>query len=58
MRGFTNTTSGGNYKSVVINHKRRTMENADVLYGVSMQADGVSHVVSQRLDHTGRMVKA
>jgi chromosome segregation protein len=34
------------------------MENADVLYGVSMQADGVSHVVSQRLDHTGRMVKA
>ena len=43
---------------IVISHQRRTMENADVLYGVSMQADGVSHVVSQRLDHTGRMVKA
>lgn len=43
---------------IVISHQRRTMEQADVLYGVSMQADGVSHVVSQRLDKTGRMVKA
>jgi chromosome segregation protein len=33
------------------------MEQADVLYGVSMQADGVSHVVSQRLDKTGKVVK-
>ena len=36
---------------VVISHQRRTMEQADVLYGVSMQADGVSHVISQRLEH-------
>ena len=43
---------------IVISHQRRTMESADVLYGVSMQADGVSHVVSQRLDHTGKMVDA
>lgn len=35
---------------IVISHQRRTMEKADVLYGVSMQADGVSHVVSQRLE--------
>ena len=35
---------------IVISHQRRTMESADVLYGVSMQADGVSRVVSQRLD--------
>ncbi len=44
---------------IVISHQRRTMEEADVLYGVSMQADGVSHVVSQRLDKaTGKVVEA
>ncbi len=44
---------------IVISHQRRTMEQADVLYGVSMQADGVSHVVSQRLDkETGKVVDA
>ncbi len=36
---------------IIITHQRRTMEQADVLYGVSMQADGVSKVVSQRLNH-------
>ena len=34
---------------IVISHQRRTMERADVLYGVSMQADGVSRVISQRI---------
>ena len=44
---------------LVISHQRRTMEDADVLYGVSMQADGVSRVVSQRLDRkTGKVVDA
>ena len=44
---------------LVISHQRRTMEHADVLYGVSMQADGVSRVVSQRLDReTGKVVDA
>ena len=44
---------------IVISHQRRTMEQADILYGVSMQADGVSHVVSQRLDRTtGKVVEA
>ncbi len=44
---------------IVISHQRRTMEQADVLYGVSMQADGVSRVVSQRLDRaTGKVVDA
>lgn len=37
---------------IVVTHQRRTMEMADVLYGVSMQSDGVSKVVSQRLDRT------
>ena len=42
---------------LVISHQRRTMEDADVLYGVSMQADGVSRVVSQKLDRaTGKVV--
>ena len=35
---------------VTVSHQRRTMEMADVLYGVSMQADGVSKVVSQKLE--------
>ncbi|GHF23586.1 chromosome segregation protein SMC [Streptomyces griseoluteus] len=34
---------------VVITHQKRTMEVADALYGVSMQGDGVSKVISQRL---------
>lgn len=35
---------------IMITHQRRTMEMADVLFGVSMQADGVTKVISQRLE--------
>ena len=35
---------------IMITHQRRTMEAADILYGVSMQADGVTKVLSQRID--------
>ncbi len=35
---------------IMITHQRRTMETADVLFGVSMQADGVTKVISQKLD--------
>ncbi len=35
---------------IMITHQRRTMEMADVLFGVSMQADGVTKVISQKLD--------
>ena len=45
MRSFT--------QFIIVTHQRRTMEMADVLYGVSMQADGVSKVVSQKLDRAG-----
>jgi len=38
-----------NSQLIVITHQKRTMEVADALYGVSMQGDGVSKVVSQRL---------
>ena len=33
---------------IVITHRRGTMEAADVLYGVTMQEDGVSRIL--RLD--------
>ncbi len=39
---------------ILITHQRRTMEIADVLFGVSMQADGVTKVISQRLEHALR----
>ena len=38
----------------MITHQRRTMEMADVLYGISMQSDGVTKVMSQRLDQALR----
>jgi chromosome segregation ATPase len=34
---------------VIVTHQKRTMDAADVLYGVSMGADGVTAVVSRRL---------
>ena len=34
---------------IVVTHQRRTMEAADILYGVSMGPDGLSKVISQRL---------
>jgi chromosome segregation ATPase len=34
---------------VIVTHQKRTMDAADVLYGVSMGGDGVTRVVSRRL---------
>ncbi|MFL6030886.1 MAG: chromosome segregation SMC family protein [Gaiellaceae bacterium] len=34
---------------IVITHQKRTMEAADILYGVTMGTDGVSQIVSRRL---------
>lgn len=34
---------------IFITHQRRTMEMADVLFGVSMQEDGITKVISQKL---------
>ena len=34
---------------IVITHQKATMEIADALYGVSMQGDGISAVISQRM---------
>lgn len=35
---------------IVITHQKRTMEIADALYGVTMRGDGVTTVISQRMD--------
>jgi len=34
---------------IVVTHQKRTMEAADMLYGVTMGGDGISQVVSRRL---------
>ena len=34
---------------VIVTHQKRTMDAADVLYGVSMGGDGVTKVISRRL---------
>ncbi|WP_414840122.1 chromosome segregation protein SMC [Carnobacterium sp. TMP28] len=39
---------------IVITHRKGTMEEADVLYGVTMQESGVSKIVSVRLEETER----
>ncbi len=43
---------------IVITHQKRTMEAADVLYGVTMGPDGVSQVVSRRLPREERFSAA
>ena len=41
---------------IVITHRKGTMEEADVLYGVTMQESGVSRLVSVRLEDTKELV--
>ncbi|HWC33153.1 MAG TPA: AAA family ATPase, partial [Actinomycetota bacterium] len=44
VKGFAETS-----QVIVVTHQKRTMEAADVLYGVSMGRDGSSSVISQRV---------
>jgi chromosome segregation protein len=46
VRGFA-----ADAQILIVTHQKRTMEMADVLYGVSMNRDGTSKVVCQRIDH-------
>ena len=51
MRTLTNTT-----QFIVITHRRGTMEEADILYGVTMQEKGVSQVLSVDLDEAEKHI--
>jgi chromosome segregation protein len=44
LRGFADRA-----QFIVVTHQKRTMEAADILYGVTMGGDGVSQVLSRRL---------
>jgi len=43
---------------VVISHKRGTMEEADVLYGVTMQEHGVSSLLCIDLDEAEKHMRS
>lgn len=45
-----------NTQMVVISHRRGTMEEADVLYGVTMQEQGVSRVIDIDLEEAERTI--
>ncbi|MDQ3890150.1 MAG: AAA family ATPase, partial [Actinomycetota bacterium] len=52
------TAGGERPQFIVVTHQKRTMEAADILYGVTMGDDGVSQVVSKRLAREREAVPA
>ncbi|WP_123040010.1 chromosome segregation protein SMC [Cohnella candidum] len=53
MREFSETT-----QFIVVTHRKGTMEEADMLYGVTMEEGGVSKLVSVRLEETDDLMTA
>ena len=35
---------------IIITHQKKTMEIADTIYGVTMQSDGISKIISEKID--------
>ncbi|MDF2945948.1 MAG: chromosome condensation and segregation ATPase [Bacillales bacterium] len=52
LKQFSNET-----QFIVITHRKGTMEETDVLYGITMQESGVSKVVSVRLEEMNEIVE-
>ncbi len=44
----------GNTQFIIITHNRETMRQASLLYGVTMAEDGISRLLSVRLDQVGQ----
>ena len=42
---------------IVITHNRETMRQADIIYGITMSADGISRLLSIKFDDTGEYLK-
>jgi chromosome segregation protein len=43
---------------IIVTHQKRTMDAADVLYGVSMGGNGISKVVSRKLPQREQPLEA
>src|SRR6266508_3530672 len=53
IRGFVDDS-----QVLIVTHQKRTMEVAQMMYGVSMSSEGTSRVVGQRLDTPGEDLPA
>ena len=49
LLGAVRAAAGARRSCIIITHQKPTMEVADALYGVTMQGDGITAVISQRM---------